>query len=94
MTTKQEILDYLDNVLHPIVSPDNWDVYANLYDMIEELPSAEPKRGKWMLWNEPGNEYAYCSVCNAKFDQSDLYIGGTDYPKYCPECGADMRESE
>lgn len=36
--TKQEILDYLDNVLHPIVSPDNWYVYSELHDMIEELP--------------------------------------------------------
>ena len=42
--TKQEVLDYLDNVLHPIVSPDNWNVYSELYDMIEELPSAEPVR--------------------------------------------------
>jgi len=41
--TKQEILDYLDNVLHPIVSPDNWNVYSELHDMIEELPSAESK---------------------------------------------------
>lgn len=41
--TKQEILDYLDNVLHPIVSPDNWNVYSELYDMVEELPSAEPQ---------------------------------------------------
>lgn len=36
--TKQEIFDYLDNVLHPIVSPDNWYVYSDLHDMIEELP--------------------------------------------------------
>lgn len=36
--TKQEILGYLDNVLHPIVTPDNWYVYLELHDMIEELP--------------------------------------------------------
>lgn len=47
MTTKQEILNYLNNVLHPIVSPDNLNVYSELYDMIEDLPSAEPvKLGK------------------------------------------------
>ena len=42
MTTKQEILNYLDNVIHPIVSPDNWNVYSELHDMIEELPLVEP----------------------------------------------------
>lgn len=57
---------------------------------LRAIPSAEPKRGKWVLWNEPGNECAFCSACDAKFDQIDLYIGGTDYPKYCPECGTRM----
>ena len=46
VTTTQEILDYLDNVLHPIVSPDNWNVYSELHDMIEELPSAEPVKNE------------------------------------------------
>ena len=39
-----EILGYLDNVLHPIVSPDNWYLYSDLYDMIIELPM--DKRGE------------------------------------------------
>ena len=43
--TKQEILDYLDDVLHPMVSPDNWYVYSELHDMIEELPFEEPVCG-------------------------------------------------
>ena len=33
----QEILGYLDNVLHPIISPDNRYVYSDLYDMIAEF---------------------------------------------------------
>lgn len=33
----QEILDYLDNVLHPLVSPDHWNVYSDLYDMVAQL---------------------------------------------------------
>jgi len=39
-TEIQEILNYLDTALHPIVSPDNWNVYAELYDMVSKLPSA------------------------------------------------------
>ena len=41
-TEIQEILDYLDTTLHPIVSPDNWNVYSELHDMISMLPSAQP----------------------------------------------------
>ncbi len=40
---KQEILDYLDTTLHPIVSPDNWYVYSELHDMVSSLPSAQPE---------------------------------------------------
>ena len=86
MTTKQEILDYLDNVLHPIVSPDNWNVYSELHDMIEDLPSAEPVRhGKWIGYaGTIGNE---CSVCGKWID----VLQGTAEMNYCPNCGADMR---
>ena len=36
----QDILEYLDTVLHPIISPDYWNVYSELHDMISMLPSA------------------------------------------------------
>lgn len=36
-----EILNYLDVELHPIVSPEHWRVYSELYDMISSLPSAD-----------------------------------------------------
>lgn len=32
-----EIRLYLDNNLHPLVSPNNWQVYSDLVDMIDEL---------------------------------------------------------
>lgn len=37
----QDILNYLDTVLHPIISPEHWNVYSELYDMISMLPSAQ-----------------------------------------------------
>ena len=40
----QDILDYLDTVLHPIVSPEHWDVYSKLHDMVSSLPSAQPEQ--------------------------------------------------
>lgn len=39
----QYILDYLDNVLHPLVSPEHWNVYSELHDMIASLHSAQPE---------------------------------------------------
>lgn len=42
-TDIQDILQYLDNVIHPLVSPENWNVYSELHDMISNLPSAQPK---------------------------------------------------
>ena len=39
----QDILDYLDTVLHPIMSPEHWNVYSELHDMISSLSSAQPK---------------------------------------------------
>ena len=39
----QHILDYIDEVLHPIVSPEHWNVYCELHDMIAALPSAQPE---------------------------------------------------
>lgn len=88
MTTKQEILDYLDSVLHPIVSPDNWNVYAELYDMIEDLPSAEPKTGKWERWvsnEDQTNSLWRCTSCGIVIADRKCLLW-----KYCPKCGARM----
>lgn len=32
-----EIRLYLNNNLHPLVSPDNWSVYSDLTDLVDEL---------------------------------------------------------
>ena len=37
----QIILDYLDNVLHPLVSPDHWEAYSMLHDMVSVLQPAQ-----------------------------------------------------
>ena len=36
-TDIKDILAYLDGVVHPLVSPENWDVYSELHDMISGL---------------------------------------------------------
>ena len=56
----QHILEYLDTVLHPIISPDHWSVYSELHDMISMLPSAQP-------------EIIHCKDCK-HFEYDHLYV--------------------
>ncbi len=85
--TKQKIFDYLNNVLHPIVTPDNWNIYSELYDMIEELLSEEPVwHGKWEMKPDPFGFFdnvPVCSECGCKPKMREK-------TKYCPNCGAKM----
>lgn len=79
----QDILDYLDTVLHPIISPEHWNVYSELHDMISTLPSAQ-RKGKWIKeYEEWFTDYPYkCTNCG-KYSRARYH--------FCPNCGADMR---
>ena len=51
---------------------------------IEQLPSAEPKRGKWVLVCDNNGMHFICDKCGAwRYYQEQ---------NFCGECGADMRE--
>lgn len=58
---------------------------------IVNLPSAEPKRGKWIdavIPNDNGDLFVQvCDQCNTFFPLA--YTGGGHH--FCPNCGADMR---
>ena len=88
-TEVQDILQYLDEYLHPIVSPEHWSVYSELYDMISMLPSAQPeqKKGKWKC-DENGDWH--CSVCKAIVERDEQI---NHYWQYCYHCGAKMEET-
>lgn len=75
----QDILDYLNTTLHPIISPEYWNVYSELYDMISALSSAE-RRGRWEPYLNEGL-IVKCSVCDSR------YVARWNY---CPNCGAKM----
>ena len=63
-----------------------WFVNAeSVFKVLEELPSAERKHGKWIHYDEGDFDYDYkCSLCGyAVWDNSD----------YCPNCGARMCDS-
>lgn len=39
----EDILEYLNDVLFPIVSPGDWNVYSELFNMVSDLTSVQPK---------------------------------------------------
>lgn len=94
-TEVRDILQYLDEYLHPIVSPEHWSVYSELYDMVSMLSSTQPPRikGRWIddgLYSDnfPHHEWR-CSECGENVIEID-----TPWFKFCPNCGADMRGEE
>lgn len=54
----------------------------------------EIRRGRWITWAYPGDEHVECSECHTQYYENDLYLGGNEFPKRCPECGARMQESK
>ena len=76
----QDILEYLDTVLHPIISPDHWNVYSELHDMISMLPSAQPETTTMILGTDEGGVRLWykCSSCGEPCVPDD---------NYCSCCG-------
>ena len=60
----------------------------------DELPSVTRQAGEWIVYNYPAHECVYCSKCKTEYYECDLYLGGSEFPNFCPNCGAKMQESE
>ena len=56
--------------------------------MLMDLPSAEPKKGKWIL-NRSG---AYC--CNKCMEPCATYVMMKPRDRFCKMCGARMEEED
>ena len=69
------------------ITMDNGDEYINYGDAvgeIEQLPSAQPKRGKWIdKFEETRESLSYCNLCG--YPVSYFYK-----TNFCPSCGAKM----
>ena len=63
----------------------NYDIYT-----INNLPTAQPKRGKWIKTARWGRVY-YCDQCRNYLD-FDGVNAGRGSTNFCPNCGADMIE--
>ena len=56
-----------------------------IQDIIENIPTAEPKKGKWVPLTDG---WAVCSVCEHLERAAGLKW------RFCPNCGARMEESD
>jgi len=65
---------------------------------IQKIPAADVRpvvRGRWILHDEvtDWDETWECSVCGDEFDMIEGTPMDNGY-RFCPSCGADMRETE
>lgn len=69
------------------------DNVPKFYDWLDEQPTIEPKRGKWIKNEELSSNHVepifLCSNCN-NFEA----WGFTECYPYCPNCGATMDGGE
>ena len=90
---RQAAIDALAKFVPYAICDESTESYTNgltdAYNLICQLPSAEPVRhGKWITEEcLPG--VAVCSICG-----HEIRGIGCQYTKYCDECGARMDKDE
>ena len=66
-----------------------WELnFDEIREALATVPSAEPKKGKWIDFSDEG--YVECPYCHSATNCD----GNKEELHYCYSCGADMRESE
>lgn len=95
--SRQTAIDYCEALMNAerLQQTDDWGYGRERYNQtecimhyIENMPSIQPKKGKWIDTGENEEWYAReyrCSECG------DTMLGDANF---CPNCGADMREGK
>ena len=74
--------------------------YAKLEDALTKIPAADVapvRHGHWVSLTDCSNAGVYCSNCHKKVYKEDYALCNRKNKlrsNYCPNCGADMRESK
>ena len=81
LISRQMTIEVVQN-MHMMLSKEK----VLLINDLENMPSAQPKRGRWIHDGSKWTNRRICSECGYKWF-FDCIEGA-----YCPNCGADMRE--
>jgi rubrerythrin len=88
LISRQAAIDALDKRFDNIPMEQTTEILQLRRDL-RQLPSAQPKRGKWIHHPEIGwGETWLCDQCGEKTTST---VMGKPRANFCPNCGADMR---
>lgn len=79
-------------LMYPVVM----EIKEYVKKQIDGQPPADVRENLYGKWRRDfdGNEfYWYCTNCKEEYFEDDLYMGGNEFPNFCPHCGADVRET-
>ncbi|MBR4832407.1 MAG: hypothetical protein IKZ97_07260 [Butyrivibrio sp.] len=54
----------------------------------------KPKTGKWIKEDKPWGGFGDCVLVNTCSECGESFMYHGNSPKFCPECGADMRGAD
>ena len=86
----------IEALQQPIVAKcyeiDNDHIYCSpeTADKVFKALQSRPK-GEWIVRFDGNEQFCFCSACKEQWYEDDLYMGGSEFPNFCPNCGADMR---
>jgi len=108
MTDREMVITHLDDLrlfadvtVHPVVSPDNWNVYSSLCDYIDQIKTEveillkeQEEEAKWIYGEDKtGVDGWYCSECDFFEPWFYEFTDDIDFIRfygYCPRCGRRM----
>jgi len=92
LISRQDAIDVLAKFVPYAICDESTESYTNglkdAYNLICQLPSADPKTGKWIDYTDEG--FVECPFCHSATTCED----NIDELKFCFSCGADMRGEE
>ena len=86
----EDIRNYIDVELHPVVSPDRWDVYSELRDMVDDIITLLKAQEPRLVINI---HKAYNNVLNpdvpwvGKCPKCGKRVSGKNLTRFCMYCG-------
>lgn len=84
-----ELRNFADNDVHPVVSPENWHVYSELRDLIDEAEASiitllKEQEAIKPIYNEEkyGDHLPHCGSCKKVLPNNAVY-GEINFCYYC-----------